>query len=161
MRRKSKSGNSVRSFERLGGSPTGLLASEDSGQQPGYFHSFSAPCSPMGRKDVSIWEGGEASSDSHSVSWGDLRSESPDDECSPKSKGTRVERMKGCTASRPVSAGYSGRVCAKPVSAKASDRNARGPTLRHSVTAVSHCEKFIPLRTESPLVRKLMSEYSI
>lgn len=155
-RRRSKSHNSA-SLKRTAHSPNGGLSSEASGDSPGHLYSFSAPCSPAGRReDVSAFrDGGVRSS---GVSWGDLRSEtgSPSDR-----RGTRVDRLKNDVATstyRPASASCSGRARSTPPSAETSGDGA-SPARRHSTAAP--CEKLIPLRTESSLIRKLKAEYNM
>ncbi|GAQ91505.1 Similar to cAMP/cGMP-dependent protein kinase [Klebsormidium nitens] len=154
-RRRSKS-HFLASFKRLVDSPNCGLPSEASGASPEHFYSFSAPCSPAGRRDnVSVFrEGGLRSS---TVSWGDLRSEagSPSER-----KGRRVDKMKNVSTSshRPASASCFGPPRSKPPSAETSG-DAASPARRHSTAAP--CEKLIPLRTESSLIRKLKAEYSM
>eukprot|EP00243_Klebsormidium_subtile_P006619 TRINITY_DN2849_c0_g1_i1.p1 TRINITY_DN2849_c0_g1~~TRINITY_DN2849_c0_g1_i1.p1 ORF type:complete len:664 (+),score=163.06 TRINITY_DN2849_c0_g1_i1:118-1992(+) len=154
-RRRSKS-HTLASSQPVADSAIDGLPSEASGDSPGHFYSFSAPCSPAGRREnVCIFKDRELRSSA--VSWGDVRSEAG----SPSAyRGTRVDTFKNVTISghRPASASCLGRARSKPPSAESSG-DAAGPARRHSATAP--CENLIPLRTESSLIRKLKAEYNM
>jgi hypothetical protein len=134
-----------------------------SGLFPSSPYSFSAPSSPMGRKRVDVWKNGEASDElrSSASSWfGDP--EIPSVPSSPKAKSTRVDRVKD-SANRPASAGalITARSRGQSLATNSSSEAAVHPRRHSSVAKSGLLETSYPLRSESPLVRKLKAEFRI
>jgi hypothetical protein len=117
----------------------------------------------MGGKRVNVWKDGEASDElrSSASSWfGDPETRSVPS--SPKAKSTRVDGVKD-SAHRPASAGalVTARSRGQSLATSSSSEAAVHPRRHSSVAKSGLSETLIPLRSESPLVRKLKAEFRI